>query len=196
MEIGSILLVFALFIIVILIVTRPFFEREIIPDGMIVGTEEHQVSTLLAERDQVLDALQELEFDYAIGKIPQEDYPKQRKILLEAGASILQDLDKYQVSDKSGMTQEESDYDKQLEAAIEARRAGNQGEVNGSTIPGNNSYASVVNSKVADPDDDLEVMIADRRRKRNDTSAGFCPECGGPVQKSDRFCPKCGTTMS
>jgi predicted amidophosphoribosyltransferase len=41
-------------------------------------------------------------------------------------------------------------------------------------------------------DDLVEQKIANRRRERNEKSAGFCPNCGGPLQKSDRFCPKCG----
>jgi hypothetical protein len=41
-------------------------------------------------------------------------------------------------------------------------------------------------------DDDLEKLLADRRRARREKAAGFCPRCGGPVHKSDRFCPKCG----
>jgi hypothetical protein len=40
--------------------------------------------------------------------------------------------------------------------------------------------------------DDLEALIAARRRKREEKSAGFCPKCGRPVQTSDAFCPKCG----
>ncbi|HWQ84225.1 MAG TPA: zinc ribbon domain-containing protein, partial [Anaerolineales bacterium] len=45
-------------------------------------------------------------------------------------------------------------------------------------------------------DDSIEVALAQRRRQRQEKSAGFCPQCGGPVQKSDRFCPKCGTVLS
>jgi predicted amidophosphoribosyltransferase len=42
------------------------------------------------------------------------------------------------------------------------------------------------------PDDELETLLANRRRVRSEKSGGFCPQCGGAVQKSDRFCPKCG----
>jgi rubrerythrin len=49
---------------------------------------------------------------------------------------------------------------------------------------------------VAAPDDAVEAMLADRRRVRQEKAAGFCPQCGGPVQKSDRFCPKCGAKTS
>ncbi len=48
----------------------------------------------------------------------------------------------------------------------------------------------------SEPDDDLEIMLANRRRVRQEKAGGFCPKCGGAVQKSDRFCPKCGAKIS
>jgi predicted amidophosphoribosyltransferase len=48
---------------------------------------------------------------------------------------------------------------------------------------------------MADLDDDLETLLANRRRARSEKSAGFCSQCGGPFQKSDRFCPKCGAKV-
>jgi len=48
----------------------------------------------------------------------------------------------------------------------------------------------------AAPDDDLEAMIANRRRARQEKSGGFCPQCGGPTVQSDRFCPKCGVALT
>ena len=32
----------------------------------------------MAERDRVINSLQELDFDFKLGKIPEEDYPVQR----------------------------------------------------------------------------------------------------------------------
>jgi NADH pyrophosphatase NudC (nudix superfamily) len=43
--------------------------------------------------------------------------------------------------------------------------------------------------------DDLEALIAARRRARQEKASGFCPNCGKPVQESDRFCPKCGARL-
>ena len=48
---------------------------------------------LLAERDRVVNALQELDFDFNLNKIPSEDYPVQRAALLQKGADILKKLD-------------------------------------------------------------------------------------------------------
>ena len=42
----------------------------------------------------------------------------------------------------------------------------------------------------------IEELIEKRRMSRLEKSAGFCPQCGKPVQKSDRFCPFCGRQTS
>jgi hypothetical protein len=58
-----------------------------------VTEEERELSALLAERERALDSLQELDFDYKLGKIPEEDYPAQRTSLLQKGADILRKMD-------------------------------------------------------------------------------------------------------
>lgn len=190
MDLGSIFLILALFIVVVMFVSRPFFGTKKPAQSFIVDEEEHQISTLLAERDRVLDSLQELDLDYAIGKIPKKEYVVQRKVLLDRGAHILRELDAYYASTGQAGDQSEKDFDARLEAAIAERRS----ELKLSENTQQNSTA--IKTAIADPDDDLEILIADRRRKRNDKAAGFCPKCGRPVQKSDRYCPKCGTTLS
>jgi len=50
-----------------------------------------------------------------------------------------------------------------------------------------------VNSqKKQNVDREIEEMIHKRRKVREEQTAGFCPKCGKPVQKSDQFCPSCG----
>ncbi len=44
-------------------------------------------------------------------------------------------------------------------------------------------------------DDEIEALLAARRRQRQGKAAGFCPQCGAPVLASDRFCPRCGTPL-
>lgn len=175
MDLGSVLLIFALLLAVVLFVARPFFERT----SVSVSKAEHDLSQLLAERDRILNALQELEFDNLLGKIPEQDYPEQRTSLLVRGAEILRKLDEIQQSTPSRQTAEE-----RLEAAVAVRRM----ELTGATT---SSQASPVIAA----DDQLEAVIAERRRARAEKSAGFCHNCGGPLQKSDRFCSKCGTSV-
>jgi zinc-ribbon domain len=182
MDIGSIFLILGLLVVVGLFISRPFFEQRASP----VTQAEQQRSALLADRDRILNALHELDFDHALGKLPEEDYPVQRALLLQQGAEVLRQLDALQPSaDREAFTE---DAEARIEAAIAARR----GDV-ALPVGANGSGARPV---IASPDDDLEVLIAGRRRARKEKAAGFCPQCGNPVQISDRFCPNCGTTLA
>jgi hypothetical protein len=177
MDIGSIFLILAILIPVFIFISRPLMER----NAVLVSTEGSDVSTLLAERDQVVTLLQELDDDYNLGKIPPEIYPSKRQALLRDGADILRQIDAFQMTSISGNAED------RLEAAIAARRAiSNSSQT--STKKNGNAVPPV-------PDDDLEQKIASRRRQRQGKAGGFCPKCGKPVQEVDRFCPRCGATL-
>ena len=138
------------------------------------------------QRDRVLNTLQELDFDYAMGKIPEEDYPVQRLSLVKNGADILRRLDVLQANSSQAVQIE--DHEARLEAAVAARREGIPVVAGSGAHNGRKGRAGV-------PDDALERQIAARRREHQEKAAGFCPQCGSPVQKSDLFCPKCGTQI-
>ena len=169
MELTAIFLSLAVLIFVGVYLYAPFMEKR----ARRVTEEEHELSALMAERDRVINSLQELDFDFKLGKIPEEDYPAQRAGLLQKGADILKKIDL--LAPQSASAQ---DTEARLERAIAARRAD----------------ASL--AKVEVSDDDLEAMISSRRRGRKDKSAGFCPRCGKPVLVTDRFCPSCGKSLS
>ena len=182
MDMGSLFLILALLVLVVLFIARPFFETKSQNIGAQPATaEELERSSLMAEHDRLLNALQELDFDYTLGKIPEADYPAQRAQLLTHGADVLRRLDAFQENPV------DEDAEARIEAVIAARRADARRPVavGAGGLPG-----------AAAPDDELEQVISGRRRQRQEKAAGFCPKCGGPVQKSDRFCPKCGTTLA
>jgi hypothetical protein len=182
MDIGSLLLILALLVLVGLFVSQPFFSRTTGPSKE-ARLEDHDRSSLMAEHERLLNALQELDFDHALGKIPAEDYPVQRTHLLRRGADVLRALDEIEHVSQ----QPEDEAESRLEAAVAARRAD-------AARAGRRTRVPAVANQVA-PDDQLEHMLADRRRVRSEKAGGFCPNCGGAVQKSDRFCPKCGATL-
>ena len=99
-EAGALFLILALALLVGMFISRPFLALESDqetdgPDGDKEGQQQGDQlrSTLLAERDRLLSALQELDFDYNLGKIPAEDYPPQRAVLTHAAAEALRRLD-------------------------------------------------------------------------------------------------------
>ena len=169
MEITAILVSLALLILIAVYLYAPFVQGR----ARRVTEDEHELSALLAERDRVINSLQELDFDFKLGKIPAEDYPAQRASLLQTGADILRKIDSIAPEPASAQ-----DVDARIEKAIAARRAD----------------APVAKLEVND--DDIESMIAGRRKSRREKSSGFCPKCGKPVMVSDRFCPSCGKSLS
>ena len=191
--IGALFLVLALAVAVALFIGRPFLAQNQSEPNEAAAAEdllEHRRSTLLAERDQVLGTLQELEFDYTLGKIPAEDYPVQRTELLKKGSYVLRQLDALQPN-----LQQNSSVEDRIEAEVASRRADAVQTYAGETNAGEQVAVGVVEKPAARAKDEVEDLIASRRRQRQEKAAGFCPHCGRPVSKSDKFCSKCGATL-
>jgi zinc-ribbon domain len=172
MDLGAILLLLAVLIGVGLFLAAPLMSR--LPRG--VPQESREASSLMAERDRVINALQELDFDFKLGKIPEEDYPGQRTTLLQRGAEILRKLDALLPSTTAGSSAS-SDAGARIEEAAAAGRAD----------------SSSARKPLAD--DRIESMLTARRVARRARSAGFCPRCGKPVLVTDKFCPNCGKAL-
>lgn len=122
MDFGSILLLLALVIVVGAFIARPLQER-----GKTAAVElDIEYSELLAERERVLEALAELDFDNEMGKVPDSLYPMQREALVKRGAAVLRLLDEHQHQPavETGDDRETVAYDRDdpIEAMIAARR--------------------------------------------------------------------------
>ena len=92
MDLGAIFLLILVFVFILFFVTRPFFVRQRVHS--VEKTEKSQkLSSLLAERERLLTAIQELDSDQALDKIPAEDYSSQRDELLQKGAEVLRQID-------------------------------------------------------------------------------------------------------
>jgi hypothetical protein len=170
MEIGSIFLILAVLVMTGMYLYAPFTTRA----RRARINETHEVSALKAERDRVINSLQELDFDFNLGKIPAGEYPDQRASLLQKGADILRKLDNLAPVASSAVN---------AEARIEKATAAGRAD------------SGVKTPVLADSDDDLESMIAARRKEHKSKSAGFCPKCGKPVLVTDKFCPSCGKSL-
>ncbi len=130
------------------------------------------VASLEAEVDRTIDTLRELDFDRALGKILEDEYPARRQELVAQGAEQLRRLDVTRGTTGSALGEREQ----AIEREIAARRAPR-----------------------ADREAALEAEIATRRGQPAPNGAkrkaGFCPNCGAPVQVGDKFCPSCGTAL-
>jgi hypothetical protein len=179
MQIAALLLTLGVIILVGLYLYAPFLERQ----SRRVTEEEHELSALMAERDRAINSLQELDFDFKLGKIPEGEYPAQRAALLQKGADTLRKIDALTLSSPNGRVMpegrdESQDTESRLENAVADR------------------HANASSKRTGLNDDDIESMIIDRKRSHKDKSAGFCPNCGKPIMQSDRFCPSCGNSLS
>ncbi len=158
MDLAAILFLAALLLVVTLYLVTPLMGVR----SQRAPEETQAVSALLAERERLLNALQELDFDFQLGKVPADDYPVQRADLVRKGADILKQLDALAPTRPPAQT----------EPAASPR-----GE-----------HAKLT-------DDDIESMLAARRKERKTRSAGFCPRCGKSVLATDQFCPHCGKSL-
>jgi hypothetical protein len=168
MDLAAILILLALLLGVGLVLAAPVM-RSAHPRSM---EESQEVSELLAERDRIINSLQELDFDFNLGKVPEEAYPEQRAGLLQSGTAVLQKLDALAPQAASPKTAASA-------ATARIERAAAAGDRAGKVLA----------------DDRIESLLAARRAARRSKSAGFCPRCGKPVLTSDRFCPNCGKSL-
>lgn len=179
MDFGSLLLLLALIIVVGAFIASPLRVRR---GAAGLRQEDHEISELLAERERILESLEELDLDNAMGKVPENLYPVQREILLKRGADVLRLLDEHSSAnggqatgrDISALAVEakEADKDDPLEAIIAARKAEMQKD-----SPGR----AVVEEKPAAAGSQPEGK--------------FCPNCGSKLVPGDRFCASCGTKL-
>lgn len=169
MDVGTILLLLALVILTAGFIFRPFRE-----DDPEVWEEDIELSELLSERERILDALVELDFDNELGKVPEEIYLPQRKFLLATGAEVIKKLEEEYQADAA---------DLEIEAQVSSRRSKIE--------------------EIVDSDDPLEKMISNRRKKaapkkqvsKKASKANFCSSCGTAAKTGDQFCTSCGTKL-
>jgi len=178
MDLGSLFLVLSVLLITAVFIARPLIRSAHPLTRGLLTSQEQVVSTLQAERDRLLDAIQELDFDFKLGKIPESDYPAQRTALLQKGTDLLKQLDEAE----GRLQADRPASDPELEAAVAARRR--------------ERVLQEGKRQVFHPDDEVESLIAVRRRGLQDRPSGFCPQCGHAVQQGDRFCSHCGAAQT
>jgi hypothetical protein len=91
MDPGSILIILAIFMLTALFLSRPFWDDTI----EVTRENDDKLSHLLAERERLLTAIEELDFDHQLGKVNENAYRYRRRRLLESGGGVLKELEKY-----------------------------------------------------------------------------------------------------
>lgn len=141
---------------------------------------EGVLQRLLARQELAGSALKELEFDSAMGKLPEEDYDALRKRYERQQSTILKRIEQARARKlPAGYDLEDLDEAEEFEEdrPILRRRAAE-----------------------ADVDLDLEEEIAAYRGKARDSSASpttvRCSSCGHPIRDPEAaFCDRCGSRI-
>jgi hypothetical protein len=181
-DLGAVFLLLAVVTLIGLFVVQPFNAR-----ARRRSVSSRALSTLLAERDRLLSALQELDFDHSLGKIPAEEYPGQRSRLMARAAEVLRQLDEI-APDRAERDPDRVRLGSPAEPAMRGAATKDADEKLEAFIARRRSAARV-------SDEEMEVLIARRRAARQGAALAFCPQCGKAVQPSDAFCAACGKAL-
>jgi len=118
MTLTSLIIILFIFVLAGLIVMRPFLNKV---EGRISRTVG-RYDSLLAERERLLSAIEDLDLDLELNKISPEEHAQDRKTLLTEAADVLKELDRVSKpkSGKKAVVKDKGDDD--LEKMIRERR--------------------------------------------------------------------------
>jgi hypothetical protein len=175
MDLGFILLGLALIGAVIFLVAQPFLERHSLRERPPRAADD-----LTAEREGVLIALRDLDFDHSTGKLTDDDHAAQRTQLLARGAKVLKQLDAL------GGAVPDDDVESAIERAVAARRKGSAAQP-----------APLTSAVARCPTCRAEVRAADRFcASCGGALARVCAQCAAPLAAGDQFCGACGAAVA
>ena len=180
MDIVVALIGLALAVVVAVYIAAPLTSRS----RLMTAPEESPREKLLAERNTVLIAIRDLDFDFQTGKLLEADYRAMREKYAARGVEILKELDALPAGGRKSEVrgQKSADMD-EIEAAVQARRK---------------AKSQVAGRK---EEDDIEAAVRARRQsqvqnQKSEIQNLKCPSCGKPIDSTDKFCAKCGAALS
>lgn len=187
MGIGSILMGIGLMFVVALYVGRPFLKGQ--PERREAFSKEE---ALLAQKEALLAQIRVLDFEVETGKMPDDEYQRQRSHLLQTAASVLRDLDRLGADPTTGngvTVRGAADVEADIEAAIAAARRASQEGSTGAEAGADRAAeieAAVQRLRQVEPAQDGAQATG------KITAGRFCSQCGNPRDAGDRFCAYCG----
>jgi len=128
--------------------------------------EDDRLIDLLGRKDAALTAIKDLEFDYRVGKMSEEDFQRVNDRLRRQAIAFMEQLDK--------LAPESATLDTVLEAEIAKQRK---------TTKTRPSPAPVVSATRPVP-------------VNGHMEARFCTNCGHKLEPTHKFCANCGTPVA
>jgi hypothetical protein len=141
-----------------------------------VATNHHGTEDLLAQRDAAYAAIKELEFEYHLGNLSQQDYDDLRARYRQRAADILRRLD--------AAEREAAAARKKARVTEPSRNGGAADEIE--------RAVALLRQQREDKAPRSAASGVTRRRR---AGGATCPSCHSRVQAADRFCGRCGARL-
>lgn len=161
-------------------VLRPLWDDVDLEDPT-VDPQAQALADLQHRQDAVYTAIQDLEQDFAGGKLAQADYESLRRNLLLQAADLLRQIDAL-----SPETEKTLD-DTQLEAEIDAMLAGFQATASPAALKTAPKHPA--------PEKSASETGPSTGPSTENTPTTTCPNCGHQTSQDDVFCARCGTRL-
>lgn len=137
------------------------------PERATLLLDDDKLAELMGRKDALLQGIKDLEFDFRVGKINEEDYTRLDQRLRRQAIGLIQQIEKLAPASAS--------LDEQLETIIAQFR-----QTTAPAVP--QASAPVQPPPITTP----EPTSASR----------FCTECGKPVAADHKFCAHCGAPIT
>jgi len=153
--------------------------------------EDDRLTELMAQKDTVLKGIKDLEFDYQVGKMTEEDFNRFNQRLRRQAVGLIQQIEQ--------LAPAISDLDEQVEMLINRKHKVKREQAT-------NGHAK--ETAPASLEDQMEAMVSRQRTVQvtqgapapvasaASEAAGFCTECGFPLAAQHKFCASCGSPVA
>ncbi|BAM02042.1 MULTISPECIES: zinc-ribbon domain-containing protein [Caldilinea] len=163
----ELLVALAISSLAILAVAWPLLKKE----APLALVDDDRLLELLHRKEQVLQAIKDLEFDYRVGKLSEEDYRLYDQQLRRQAISLLMQIEK--------IAPESAQLDASLEQEILQRRR----------VPGEAPLPVDGNQT------DMTFLSSTSTAEKQANLHRYCTQCGHPLEPSHKFCAMCGTPV-
>lgn len=130
------------------------------------------------QRQAILLAIRDLDFDYQAGKVAEGDYQTLRVSLVNEAAQLMQRQEREQADSIEALIQSRRQTRTPVSPAVKAQTTGSAKQLCHTCqapLPAGAKFCARCGTPV---------------------SEATCPQCKQPLHTGDRFCPACGTTIA
>lgn len=157
-----------------------------------VLVEDDRLADLLGRKDAVLTAIKDLEFDYRVGKLDEEDYRRYDARLRRQAIGLMQQIEQ--------IAPESAHLDAGLEAEIAHRRKVHDAAPISGVALSDSLEREIAARRKAQAKPVATPAAAAGNGKSSGAQAGasrrFCTNCGHALEAQHKFCANCGTPVA